>query len=178
MNVCIALYKGKGHWRDSLVRYWTKSAYSHAELLMPDNTAITIAPFDLKGVTRAPFNLQDEESWDFICLAVNPSQLRTIEKFYEETQGLQYDWVGMIASQLLPYHIKHRSRWYCSEWIAYALRLICSIEGLHKVSDMSPGALANLLPKEQKIRLVDRPVMSNWNYEPPKKWGAIDEPKD
>ena len=178
MNICIALYKGKGRWRDSIVRYWTKSAYSHAELLMPDNTSITIVPFDFRGVTRLPFSIDDDESWDFICLAVSPAQLRTIEKFYEETQGRQYDWLGMIASQVLPYHIKHRSRWYCSEWIAYALRLIRSIEGLHKVSDMSPGALANLLPGEQKIRLAERPMMNDWNDTPVKTWEVVDEPED
>ena len=94
-------------------------------------------------------------------IEIDENQHRRLLNFYDKTKGDGYDWIGMLLSQFTPFHVKRIGRWYCSEWIAYALRLICSIEGLHKVSDMSPGALANLLPKEQKIRLVDRPVMSN-----------------
>lgn len=178
MNVCIALYKGKGRWHNAVVRYWTKSKYSHAELLMPDNTSITITPFDRKGIVREEFKCEDEDAWDFICMPVSPSDLCTLEKFYEETKGLQYDWVGMIASQLMPYHIKHRNRWYCSEWIAYALRLICAVDGLHKVSDMSPEALTLLLPHRNIVSLGERPIMKNWNYVPPKTWGGLNEPSE
>jgi hypothetical protein len=90
--------------------------------------------------------MKDEKDWDFICVPVNPRQLGIIEKFYEDTKGQQYDWVGMIASQIVPFHIKHKSGWYCSEWIAYALRLAGILDTLHGETDMSPAVLSNLLP--------------------------------
>ncbi len=165
MNVCIALYKGKGRWHNGVVRDWTNSEYSHAELILPDRTSITIFPFSLKGIHREPFNMDNEleEDWDFVCVPVNPHQLSIIEKFYEETKGQQYDWVGMLASQLVPFHIKHERRWYCSEWIAYALRLAGIAQGLHEESVMSPEVLTRLLPNRELYKYSDIPEPTNWN---------------
>ena len=44
-------------------------------------------------------------------------------EFFDDTEGHGYDWIGMLLSQFLPCKIKHKKRWYCSEWIAYALRI-------------------------------------------------------
>ena len=164
MNVCIALYKGEGRWHNRVVRDWTNSKYSHAELILPDTTSITIFPFSLKGLHRQPFPDHNENEWDFICVPVSPSQLSTIEKFYEQTKGQQYDWVGMLASQLVPFHIKHKDRWYCSEWIAYALRLAGICTGLHGESVMSPELLSRLIPGATKYeKFADVPKATNWN---------------
>ena len=149
MNICIGLYKGEGRLHNAIVRRWTDSIYSHAELILPDKTSITIFPFSLKGIHREPFSMENEveEEWDFICVPVTPKQLSIIEQFYDQTHGQQYDWVGMLASQLVPFHIKHMHRWYCSEWIAYALRRAGIINGLHEKADMSPEVLSKLLPE-------------------------------
>jgi len=164
VNVCIALYKGNGQLHNAIVRRWTNSEYSHAELIMPDESAITILPFSLAGITRRPFDIEGgEKEWDFICIPINPSQLCTLERFYDQTKGNQYDWLGMIASQVVPFHIKHKKRWYCSEWIAYALRLICVIDGLHQQCDMSPKVLSRLIKHIKRIKYSERPKMSNWN---------------
>lgn len=153
MNVCVALYKGTGAWHNAVVRRRTRSIYSHAELILPDNTAITIYPFDLDGVKRTEFSLtaEEEDEWDFICIPVTPLQLTAIERFYKQTAGQGYDWIGMIASQLLPFHIKREKRWYCSEWIAYALRLICAIDTLYMHCDMSPEVLYQLISDRGEI---------------------------
>ena len=165
MNICIGLYKGEGRLHNAIVRRWTKSIYSHAELILPDQSSITIFPFSLKGIHRAPFDAENEpeEDWDFICVPVNPHQLSIIERFYEQTKSQQYDWVGLLASQLGPFHIKHKGGWYCSEWIAYALRLAGIINTLHGESDMSPEVLSRLLPHREKIKFSDIPEPTNWN---------------
>jgi len=178
VNICIALYKGKGRLHNAFVRYWTKSEYSHAELLLPDDTSITIFPFSLDGVRRQTFVPKDEEEWDFICIPVSPRQLRELEEFYEKTKGQQYDWVGMIASQIVPFHIKHKNRWYCSEWIAYALRLICAVKGLHDHADMSPGALSQLISWADKIKYSERPKSDNWNAQKVRHFGPDDSASD
>lgn len=174
MNICIALFKGEGEWHNAVVRRWTKSIYSHAELLLPDDTSITITPFNRAGITREPFDPEDEGDWDFVCIPINPMQLVKIENFYEQTKGQKYDWIGMIASQLLPYHIKHQKRWYCSEWIAYALRLAGVVDGLHAHCDMSPEVLSNLVAHREKIKLADRPPSTNWNAQKVRHFGPDD----
>ena len=50
MIIKVAFYKAQGDYVNKIVRWWTKSKYSHAELIMPDNlTWIGISPF--KGST-------------------------------------------------------------------------------------------------------------------------------
>ena len=165
MNICIGLYKGEGRLHNAIVRRWTDSIYSHAELILPDRTSITIFPFSLKGVHREPFSMENENEndWEFICVPISPLQLGIIEQFYEQTQGQQYDWVGMIASQIVPFHIKHMHRWYCSEWIAYALRRAGIINALHDQADMSPEVLSRMLPNREKIKFSDIPEGTDWN---------------
>ena len=46
MKIKVAFYKGGEGWQHKIIRLWTKSSYSHAELVMPDNfTWISISPF-------------------------------------------------------------------------------------------------------------------------------------
>ena len=165
MNICVGLYKGEGRLHNAIVRRWTESIYSHAELILPDKTSITIFPFSLKGIHRAPFDEENEseEDWDFICVPISPTQLSKIEKFYEKTKEQQYDWLGMLASQLVPFHIKHKDRWYCSEWIAYALRQAGLIDGLHDASDMSPEVLSKMLPDREIYKYSEIPKGTDWN---------------
>ena len=45
MKITIAFYKGEGDILNKIVRWWTKSQYSHAELILNDReTWISISP--------------------------------------------------------------------------------------------------------------------------------------
>jgi hypothetical protein len=113
---------------------------------MPDNTCISITPFGTDGVRRQKFT-EPEEDYDTVCVPVSDKQLETIEKFYEDTKGDGYDWPGMLLSKFTPFFIKRTGRWYCSEWIAYALRLVGVIGNLYAYADLTPQRLYNLLDK-------------------------------
>ena len=124
-KIKVAFYKAKGNWLNSIIRWWTKSKYSHAELVLPNNvTWIGISPF-LTSTVESRYNLDYKlKNWDFIELELTEEQHSTIIDFFNETRGCRYDWVGMLVSQALPnYFVKCVSKWYCSEWIIYALRL-------------------------------------------------------
>ena len=123
-KIKVAFYKAKGNWLNSIIRWWTKSKYSHAELVLPNNvTWIGISPF-LTSTVESRFHLDcDYHNWDFVDLEITNKQHATILDFIEETKGCRYDWVGMLLSQFLPFSIKRRSKWYCSEWIVNALVL-------------------------------------------------------
>ena len=157
MKICVAFYKGDGNVLNKIVRKWTKSVYSHAELILNDEkTWISITPF-LKSKIYSKENPEyNKNEWDFLDISVTPEQHRIIEEFYELTEGCSYDWVGMLFSQFLPFRIKQESKWYCSEWIAYALRISGVIDWktiqIYDKSDLSPAVLYRMVEKLQNAQ--------------------------
>jgi hypothetical protein len=164
-RVKIAFYKGQGDWRNKTIRWWTKSIYSHAELVLPDNkTWVSISPILSSRVESREKVSYDPEKWDFLEFEVTDQQLRIILNFFDDTRGCGYDWIGMIASQFLPFAIKRREKWYCSEWIAYALRIAGVFHWreikIYDRCDLSPGMLhriaKNSLTKEGKKDIMTK----------------------
>jgi hypothetical protein len=144
----VAFYKGKGKWRDGLIRYWTSSKYSHAELII-DEECYTIEPFDNQGVKKTRCDYEGDE-WDFISFEITEEQKNNFLIFFNKTKGQRYDWAGMLVSQVIPYYfVKCINKWYCSEWIIYALRLTNIIGPVYELSDLSPNKLHQLLTKEK-----------------------------
>tara|TARA_E500000305_G_scaffold91822_1_gene79681 strand:+ start:63 stop:581 length:519 start_codon:yes stop_codon:yes gene_type:complete len=146
MKIRVAFYKGTGDWRNKIIRWWTKSPYSHAELVLPDDkTWVGISPFLSSRVAERDNSCYDKSKWDFIDFTITEEQYKIILNFIEDTKGCKYDWFGMLLSQLLPFHIKQREKWYCSEWIAYALRIAGVINWrvikIYDRCDLSPGVL-------------------------------------
>ena len=131
-----------------VIRWWTRSEYSHAELIMPSGAWVSISPFLAKRVQSRAEPEEDGE-WDFIDIEVTEKKIESLKRFYDLTKGQKYDWVGMILSQLLPFHIKARGRWYCSEWITYALRISGILKWdkvqIYDQADLSPQKLYELL---------------------------------
>ena len=150
MKIQIAFFRGKGSCVNSVVRWWTNSIYSHAEIILPDGyTWIGISPFLKSKVDERKKIFFELQEWDFIDIEITEEQYNIIMEFYEDTKGQGYDWIGMLLSQFLPCKIKHKKRWYCSEWISYALRIACIIDWrkirIYERKDLSPAVLHQLL---------------------------------
>lgn len=150
MHIWIALYKGQGNTINSLVRWWTKSVYSHAELILSDRkTWVGISPFLKAEITKTSIDTHNKNDWDFYKIPVTQEQHTVIINFYNLTEGTRYDWVGMLLSQFLPFHIKQKNKWYCSEWILYALRISNVVDWkvikIFDQSDLSPSKLYDIL---------------------------------
>jgi len=144
VQIKVAFFKGQGKWYDQIVRRYTSSKYSHAELILPDDkTALSITPFGRHGVRQEKFDFKEE--WDFVEINIDEEQHERLLYFYKSTKGDGYDWLGMIASRITPFHVKRVGRWYCSEWIAYALRLICVLDNVYAYADLTPQRLYELL---------------------------------
>lgn len=155
----IAFFKGCEHSRlHRFIRWWTKSPYSHAELIMPDNTTwVSISPFLSSRVEeRNKENIREDiNDWDYLVFklstrdAVRAYQVSQLSRFIETTKGSEYDWIGLILSHMTPYLIKRRGKWYCTEWIAHALvnsRIIMWDDiRLYDTPDLSPGKLYDIL---------------------------------
>ena len=155
MKIKIAFYRGKGNCINGIVRWWTKSVYSHAELVLPDGVSwLGISPFLKSKVASRKKLIIDPSEWDFIALDVTQEQVDIIMEFFDDTEGHGYDWIGMLLSQFLPCKIKHKKRWYCSEWIAYALRTAGIINWrvikIYDQCDLSPKKLHEIITTQKK----------------------------
>jgi len=157
LQIKVAFFKGdKSSRLHRFIRWWTKSPYSHAELVMPDEkTWVSISPFlSSKVASRIKLNPVPED-WDYLAFnlswrePVRNYQLEQLYRFIEETQGSKYDWVGMILSHLSHYVVKREGRWYCSEWIAHALvysRIVMWDDmNLYDTPDLNPSKLYSKL---------------------------------
>lgn len=159
----VAFYKGSGGLIHKIVRWWTKSKYSHVELIMPDDkTWVSISPFLSSRVTSKKIETKfNDAEWDVLTFAlsfrepVEAYQLRQLHKFINRTEGMKYDWFGMLISNFSPFLIKHRHKWYCSEWIAHALvnsRVIMWDDMcIYSTPNLSPGKLYDILEKKQDV---------------------------
>jgi len=144
-SIWVAFYYASArNWRQKIVAWWTKSPYLHAELILPGGITAGICPEE-EGVVRM---VQEDsgcmgENWKRIELKVDDHQLKNIFRFYEQTAGQKYDWIGMVISQFVPYMIKHDRKWYCSQWIAHAL----ITAGIFPVTyeKISPGRLHEMV---------------------------------
>ena len=150
MKIWVALYKGEGTFINKVVRWWTKSIYSHAELILDDKqTWIGISPFIKARLVLRQVSNYDPNNWDFYEININQEQHNLIIDFYNLTKDSKYDWVGMLLSQCLPFRIKEKNKWYCSEWILHALRISNIIDWkvikIFDQADLSPAKLHDIL---------------------------------
>ena len=87
MKIKIAFYKGEGDFLNKIVRWWTNSIYSHAELVLPDGiTWVGISPFLKSKVAKRQKLLYEYEEWDFISIDITQEQLDIIMEFYQRNQ--------------------------------------------------------------------------------------------
>tara|TARA_R110000824_G_scaffold76640_1_gene194080 strand:- start:18477 stop:18947 length:471 start_codon:yes stop_codon:yes gene_type:complete len=122
MKIKVAMYKGLDTWHHKLIGWYTGGIYTHAEIVMPDNfTWIGISPFLTSKVSSRIKTDFDLENWDFLSIDITNEELSKLQQFFDDTHENEYDWIGMIASHVLPAKIKIKNQWYCSEWILQAL---------------------------------------------------------
>lgn len=142
LELTVAFYKGEGLRRDKVIRWWTGSPYSHVELVMPSGMIAGIRPPYNPYISKRAAGELAEEEWELVKLPVTEKQLKKVKDFIESTKGQGYDWVGMIASHLTPFKVKFPKKWYCSEWVLYAL----SVAKIFNWKDLKPYNLARIPP--------------------------------
>jgi len=92
------------------------------------------------------------DEWDFISLHATKEQVDVALGFYNKTAGQPYDWLGMILSHVTPFRIKRNDKWYCSEWVAYALEVSGIINGkytaLYNRNRIPPNVLYDMVLRQ------------------------------
>ena len=115
----LAFYKGEGDIFDKLIRLWTRSPYSHVEMVFGD-LWYSSSPRD--GGVRLKLIDPSPEHWDFVDLDVIPKKREEMRKFLISQLGKKYDWTGILLSQILPLDAQDPNRWFCSEICTAALK--------------------------------------------------------
>jgi hypothetical protein len=141
--IYLALYKGQGTLFNRLIRLWTRSKYSHCELVMPDGRWLSASAMD--GGVRAKVIELDLAHWDLIPLPwASPTIITTL---FNHHKGKGYDWLGIFASQLLPMAIDSERRMFCSEFCAAAL-------GFYEPQRFSPALVAEVAGRINRLPFV------------------------
>lgn len=143
--IYLALYKGKGKLFNRLIRLWTRSRYSHCELVMPDGRWLSASAMD-GGVRAKPIELNFEH-WNLY--PVPWADAAHIEQLFQRHQGKGYDWLGIFLSQLLPLAIDNPERMFCSEFCAAGLGLDASAARFNPVLLSEVVQRINRLPSVQ-----------------------------
>ncbi len=122
LTIVIALYKGNGKdgIKDKAIKMWTKSKYSHVELILPNGTMIGSLP-NVGIRATSDYNLSE---YDLYPIEVTQAQVAIILNIFLEENGCKYDWEGIFLSQIVSFHRQSSNKWFCSEFMAYILMAI------------------------------------------------------
>ena len=116
----VALYKGKrGGFAgafDAAVRWWTRGAYSHVELVFSDGMAASSSTRD-GGVRFKRIDFKPDH-WDFVEVDGDEEYARA---FIAERVGQGYDYFGLFGFVWRP-HSGSALLWFCSEIVLGALK--------------------------------------------------------
>ena len=130
--VRLALYKhkrtGLAGIGPALIRWWTKSEYSHCELVIGDmaySSSVQDGGVRCKEIEFAP------ERWDFIDL--HWADQGAVLRYFRMTESEPYGWTDLLWRQIFNRPGDAHGA-FCSEWCAAAL-------GLTNPQQYSPGTL-------------------------------------
>ena len=112
----LAFYKAKnGTWADKLIAWWTKSEFSHVELIH-EGWWYSTSPRD--GEVRRKRIVYNEDNWKFVDVELDEEWLAGV---FSKTKGQKYDWINIFLTQVVPLGIENKEKWICSEWCGYVL---------------------------------------------------------
>jgi hypothetical protein len=112
-----------------LVRWWTRSQYSHVELILPWGAAASSSAMD--GGVRFKFIDFDPALWDFVDVPLELAS--SAEDWFNTHYGQGYDYLGNVHFVLSAVGDDKR-KWFCSEAVAAAL-------GMPNPERFDPGTL-------------------------------------
>lgn len=156
----LAFYKAQGRFLDRVIRWVTRSAFSHCEILQgrPYQTdrafeARAWSSSGRDGGVREKSITFKPGHWEFVTIPwAGPA---AIDRVIAEI-GNPYDYAGLLASQALNLRRHRQDQWFCSEICAYALELSAPQE-------LSPGGLYC------RVLEMNRAYLAGWTRagEPP-----------
>jgi len=122
------------------VQWWTKSKYFHAEMVIGDKWVG--AGFD--GVAINELRALNDTKWDYIDVEVD-CNLREVIEYAESQVDKEYDWKGIILSQVFDFGIHSEDKVFCSELVIELLQKMNNLPALElEANRVSPADLGDI----------------------------------
>lgn len=137
----VAFYKGPGKFVDWLIRFWTRSNYSHCEILFPDEVMFSADAWTNRVRYTHYF---DKANWDFVPIDVPEGSVWALREWCNARVGKEYDWWGVVRF-VLPFVKQDPTKWFCSELCGAGLKFIGVVPVPTKTSKLSPKDLHKVL---------------------------------
>lgn len=145
-----------------VVKWQTRSAYSHAAILLPDsNTVIESYPF--AGVRKRTLTQKDwRRIHAFEVIGMSESQWRQAIAFAESRLGCGYDWRNVLRF-VTRIPGRENRRWFCSELVHEAVASSFGRLLIKKSCEVDPGDLpaSPLLRRDEALELAMHEFYSN-----------------
>jgi hypothetical protein len=129
MNVKLAFKKDSDSWISKLIKWYTKSKYSHVEIIVPSRDGDFESGFWLsanakKGVRIKPLILPlNNNSWDYIDVEVDSERYISAMERISEITEYKYATLDLFLVQILKLDkMESRKRMFCSESVCEVLR--------------------------------------------------------
>lgn len=133
-DLYMLFYKGDYAFYSVLIKWWTRSKYSHVEFYLtakkteadPDGLNEKGKFIGISGEQNVRIIQYDSEKplkvnpkWDYVKI---PDEMKvlfmeSLEKVYNRTRGKKYDWLGILTSHIFGRKIGDPNKYTCSEWI-------------------------------------------------------------
>ena len=157
----VLLFKG-GDWISWVVKWQSRSIYSHAALLIP-GTLTCIESYPGVGVRHRDLTAEDLDRADIYDVAgLTPEGWQKAIEFAEKQMGKSYDWLGVFRfMDKVP--ARDNNRWFCSELVHKSIaeggvRLLERIPSA-EVSPMHLGISPLMLPySEESPKVTNTPT--------------------
>lgn len=136
----------KPPFMQKLISWWSKSKIVHTELIIDDMWVSSDLPTG--GVTIQPLRPLTDK-WEYIELGnicLTNKQHQYVLDFIKRQEGKKYDTLGIVLSQVLPWRIHSKEKWFCSEIVTKILQLL-TYQAVYdyEPQEVSPSDLHNIL---------------------------------
>jgi hypothetical protein len=132
MKVKLAFYKDKGNLIDSIIRWFTKSKYSHVEMIVKDMWISSSAAY---GGVHIKELKELSDSYDYVEIEVDGRKLKKVLNFIEENKSSKYDYLGVLFGNVFNDKTEDKSKYFCSEMMVIILKIF----EFDKVSKLIPS---------------------------------------
>lgn len=142
----VIFYKGPETFFGRLIRWWTKSPYSHCALYFRPEGAPGFILEAMAGIgvrERLMVGI-DATLWDTVAVPVSKESYEKALTWARSELGCKYDWKGIFWAQILRIPRAHPDQWFCSEYAAGGLQHLGMLQG-SRACTFSPGNLYTAL---------------------------------
>lgn len=148
----IAFYKnGTSTWA-KIISWWTKTIYTHCELVFEDKTAFSANTNSIKNFgtrfIKFDYDTYDPKYWEVIDLPINTYEEQKIKDWCKTEDNCFYDLVGIFLTQIIPLSFENPWWWFCSEvCLASFQKNLGWFKGI-KAHEIDPGELRKMIIKK------------------------------